>query len=85
MAEETDTDNGPKMIGLEMVMNMTDKDLAQEIWDRAMGPQARDFMMRLAEFNAGMGPDPGPYTGPVIDFEKAAAELEKEKPATHPE
>jgi hypothetical protein len=73
------------MIGLEMVMNMTDKDRPQEIWDKAMGPEAKAFMMKLARYNAGLGPDPGDYTGPVIDFEKAAADLEREKPATHPE
>jgi hypothetical protein len=73
------------MIGLEMVMNMTDKDRAQEIWDRAMPPEAHKYMMALGKFSAGLGPDPGNYTGPVIDFEKAAADLEKEKPATHPE
>ena len=73
------------MIGFEMLQNMTDKDRAQEIRDRAMPPEAHKFMMRLARFNAGLGPDPGKYTGLVIDFEKAAADPEKEKPATHPE
>jgi hypothetical protein len=31
MPEDTDTDSGPKMIGFEMLLNMTDKDRAQAI------------------------------------------------------
>jgi hypothetical protein len=33
----------------------------------------------LVEFKVGLGPDPGKYKGPVIDFEKAAEELEEPK------
>jgi hypothetical protein len=72
----------PKMIGYELLANMSDKDRAQAIWDRAMGPEAHDYMERLYAFKAGLGPDPGKYAGPVIDFEKAAQELEREEPET---
>ena len=68
------------MIGFEMLQNMTDLDRAQLVWDKAMSPEAHKYMMALSRFNAGLGPDPGNYTGPVIDFEKAAAELEEEQP-----
>jgi hypothetical protein len=68
------------MIGYEMLANMSDKDRAQEIWDRAMSPEAHKYFEKLYAFRAGLGPDPGKYTGPVIDFEKAAAELEQEEP-----
>jgi hypothetical protein len=37
------------------------------------------------EFKAGLGPDPGKYKGPVIDFEKAAEELEEEYPEARDE
>ena len=74
------TEDEPKMIGYDIIANMSDKDRAQEIWDRAMHPKAEEFMIKLAAFNAGRRPDPGDYTGPVIDFEKAADELEMEKP-----
>jgi hypothetical protein len=80
MPEEADTENGPKMIGFEMLLNMSNKDRAQAIWDRAMGPEAQEFMEKYTAFKAGLGPDPGKYTGPVIDFEKAAKELEEEEP-----
>jgi hypothetical protein len=80
MPKDTDTDNAPKMIGLEMLQNMTDLDRAQEVWDRAMPEEAKDYMWALAAFKAGRGPDPGKYKGPVIDFEKAAEELEEEEP-----
>jgi hypothetical protein len=70
----------PKMIGFEMLLNMTNKDRAQEIWDRAMHPEAQEFMIKLAAFKASRGPDPGKYTGPVIDFEQAEHELEQEEP-----
>jgi hypothetical protein len=42
-------------------------------------------MERLAAFKAGRGPDPGKYTGPVIDFEKAARELEEKEPEAREE
>jgi hypothetical protein len=75
----------PKMIAYELIANMSDKDRAQAIWDRAMWPEAKEFMEKLAAFKAGLGPDPGKYTGRVIDFEKAAQELEEEEPETHNE
>ena len=75
----------PKMIGYEMLANMSDKDRAQEVWHRAMGPEARDWFAKFYAFKAGHGPDPGKYTGPVIDFEKAAQELEEEEPETDDE
>jgi hypothetical protein len=37
-------------------------------------------MARVAAFKAGRGPDPGPWQGPPIDFEKALLELEEEEP-----
>jgi hypothetical protein len=45
-----------------------------------MDPEAQAYMIKLAAFKAGRGPYPGKYTGPVIDFEKAAQELEEEEP-----
>jgi hypothetical protein len=68
------------MIGYELLASMSDKDRAQAIWDRAMGPEAHAYMERLHAWKAGLAPEPEPYSGPVIDFEKAAAELEKEEP-----
>jgi hypothetical protein len=73
-------ENKPKMIGLDMLLSLGPTDRAQAIWDRAMGPEAQEFMIKLAAYKAGLGPDPGKYNGPVIDFEKAAEELEEEEP-----
>jgi hypothetical protein len=50
-----------------------------------MSREAKDYMWDLAAFKAGLGPDPGPYKGPVIDFEKAAEGLEQEDPEHHDE
>jgi hypothetical protein len=58
---------------------------AQEVSDRTMSREAKDYMWDLAAFKAGLGPDPGPYKGPVIDFEKAAEGLEQEDPEHHDE
>jgi hypothetical protein len=42
-------------------------------------------MEKYTAFKAGLGLDPGKYTGPLIDFEKAAEELEQEDPELHDE
>jgi hypothetical protein len=55
MPEDTDTASGPEMIGFAMLQNMTDLDRAQEVCDRAMGPEANEFMWKLAAFKAGGG------------------------------
>jgi hypothetical protein len=78
MPEETQPE--AKMIGYEMLANMSDKERAQEIWDRAMSPEAHAYMERLYAWKAGLGPEPEDYNGPVIDFEKAAADLDREDP-----
>jgi hypothetical protein len=62
------------------VLNLGATDRAQAIWDRAMTPEAHEFNKKYAVFKAGYGPDPGTYQGPVIDFIKAAKELEEEEP-----
>ena len=80
MAEDTNADNAPKMIGLDMVLNMTDLDRAQEIWDRAMHPEAQAHIMKYSDYKHGRGPHPGPYQGPVVDFVKARRELDEEDP-----
>jgi hypothetical protein len=70
----------PKMIGFENLLNMSNKDRAQAVWDKAMGPEAKEWMEKFMAYKAGLGPYPGKYNGPVIDFEKAAEELEEEEP-----
>ena len=75
----------PKLLGLDMLLNMTDLDRAQAVWERAMHPETHDFMTKLAEYNAGVGPHPGMYEGPVVDFIKARRELDQEKPERHDE
>jgi hypothetical protein len=84
MPNEPDNDE-PKMIGLDMLLSLGPTDRAQAIWDRAMTPEAHEHMKKRAVHNAGRGPDPGYYQGPVVDFTKAAKELEEEEPETHPE
>jgi hypothetical protein len=37
----------PKMIGYELIANMSDKDRAQAIWDKAMGPEAKEWMEKF--------------------------------------
>lgn len=73
------------MIGLDMVLNMSNKDRAQEIWDRAMNDEAREHLFKRAMHTRGKGPDPGKYQGPVVDFVKAARELEEDEPDAHVE
>jgi hypothetical protein len=51
------------MIGFENLLNMTDKDRAQAVWDKAMWPEAKEHMEKMMAFKAGHGPDPGVYTG----------------------
>ena len=85
MPEDTNTDNGPGMIGFENLLNMSNKDRAQAVWDKAMWPEAKEHMEKIAAFKAGHGPDPGVYTGRVIDFDEAIRELEEEDPETHDE
>ena len=50
-----------------------------------MPKQAKDYMWQFAAFKAGLKPDPGKYNGPVVDFMRAAKELEVEHAHTHPE
>jgi hypothetical protein len=75
----------PAYIGLDMLMNMTDLDRAQEIWDRAMTPEMHEFNKKLMAFRHGRGPDPGEYTGPQVNFIKARRELDEEEPERHDE
>ena len=75
----------PKMIGFENLLNMSNMDRAQAVWDKAMWPEAKEHIERYMAFKAGHGPDPGEYTGPVVDFDKAIRELEEEDPETHDE
>jgi hypothetical protein len=75
----------PKMIGFENLLNMTDKDRAQAVWDKAMTPEAKEHIEKYMAFKAGHAPDPGKYTGPIVDFDKAIKELEEEYPETHDE
>jgi hypothetical protein len=42
MPEDAETDNKPKMIGLDMLLNLGPTDRAQAIWDRAMTPEAHE-------------------------------------------
>jgi hypothetical protein len=77
---QNNTTPQPKMIGYELIANMSDKDRAQAIWDRAMSPEAHEWFEKYYAYKAGLGPYPGKYNGPVIDFEKAAQELEEEEP-----
>ena len=85
MPEDPNTDNGPGMIGFENLLNMSNKDRAQAVWDKAMWAEAKDHIERYMAFKTGQGPDPGVYTGSVIDFDKAIKELEEEYPETHDE
>jgi hypothetical protein len=73
----------PKMKGYERILN-SDPDRAQQIWDRGMHEDAWIHMMRYAAHKMGIGADPGPYTGPPVDFDKAAEELDKEDPEITP-
>jgi hypothetical protein len=75
MPEEHDQDE-PRMKGFEKILN-SDADPAQKIWDRGINDEAFMYLMAVAAFKAGVGPDPCPYTGPVVDFEKAAEEVEE--------
>jgi len=70
------------MTGLEKVLLHHDPDRAQAIWDRAFAdkPEAQEHMLKVAAFKAGLGPNPGMYQGPPVDFEKAAQELDEEEP-----
>jgi hypothetical protein len=45
-----------------------------------MTPEAHKFLEDFARTKLGLSADPGKYKGPVIDFEKAAEELEEEEP-----
>jgi hypothetical protein len=45
-----------------------------------MTPEGYKFLEDFVKNEAGRGPDPGTYKCPVIDFEKAAQELEEEEP-----
>jgi hypothetical protein len=60
--------------------NIGSLDRQQEIWDRAMPMELRMHMFAAFAHKAGLGPDPGKYTGPRPNFEKALLELEEEDP-----
>jgi hypothetical protein len=60
--------------------NIGSLDRQQEIWDRAMTPEHFAYTARVAAFKAGRAPDPGPWQGPPVDFERALLELEEEDP-----
>jgi len=69
------------MIGYDIIANMSDQERAQAIWDKAVKKAgADDWFENYFFWKAGKGDYPGEYSGPVIDFEQAAAELEKEEP-----
>ena len=48
--------------------------------DRAMPKELTDHMFAAFAHTSGSGPDPGKYTGPQPNFEKALLELEDEDP-----
>jgi hypothetical protein len=75
----------PAFIGLDMLMNMTDLDRAQEVWERAMTPEMHEFNKQRINHQMGKGPHPGDYTGPQVDFIKARRELDEEQPEPHDE
>jgi hypothetical protein len=77
MSNELDPTDFDAVIGY---YNIGSLDRQQEIWDRAITPERFAHMARVAAFKAGRGPDPGPWQGPPIDFEKALLELEEEEP-----
>jgi hypothetical protein len=77
MSNELDPTDFDAVIGY---YNIGSLDRQQEIWDRAITPEHFAHMARVAAFKAGRGPDPGPWQGPPIDFEKALLELEEEEP-----
>ena len=53
--------------------NIGSLDRQQEIWDRAMPKEMTDHMFATFVHNAGLGPHPGKYNGPVPDFEAAGS------------
>jgi hypothetical protein len=85
MPNEQPMEGRPAFIGLDMLLNMTDLDRAQEVWERAMCPEMHAFNKKVAVWKAGRGPDPGTYTGPQVDFIKARRELDEEVPEPHDE
>jgi hypothetical protein len=68
------------MVGWENFRKISDQDRAQAVWDKAMTPEAKEHMEKYMAFKAGHGPDPGPYYGPLVDFNRAIDELEQEEP-----
>lgn len=68
------------MIGWENFRRIADPDRAQTVWDKAMTPEAQEHIDRYMEFKHGRGPDPGKYTGPIVDFNRAIRELEHDEP-----
>jgi hypothetical protein len=69
----------PKMKGYERVLN-ADPHRGQKIWDRGMNEEAWMHMVKYMARKMGIGPDPGPYTGPAVDFDKAKQQLDEEEP-----
>jgi hypothetical protein len=46
---QDNTNPQPKMIGFENLLNMTDKDRAQAVWDKAMWPEEDPYDEEAAE------------------------------------
>jgi hypothetical protein len=60
--------------------NIGSLDRQQEVLDRAMPTELTNHMFAAFAHKAGLGADPGKYTGPQPNFEKALLELEDEDP-----
>ena len=76
-SDELDSSDFDAVVGY---YNIGSLDRQQEIWDRAMPKELTDHMFAAFAHKAGSGLDPGKYTGPQPDFEKALLELEDEDP-----
>jgi hypothetical protein len=77
MSNELDPTDFDAVIGY---YNIGSLDRQQEIWDRAITLEHFAHMARVAAFKAGRCPDPGPWQGPPVDFERALLQLEEEDP-----
>lgn len=60
--------------------NIGSLDRRQEIWTTAIGPEAFTHIFAVAINKGNRGPDPGPYKGPPVDFERVLLELEGKDP-----
>jgi hypothetical protein len=77
MSDELDSADFHAVIGY---YNIGSLDRQQEIWDRAMPKELTNHTFAAFAHKAGLGADPGKYTGPQPNFEKALLELEDEDP-----